>query len=180
MKILVVNGSPKSDGATAKLLEALDLPEQSDYIDCFKKLPLPCMDCGFCKEEFSCALKDLEKEYELIEQADIIIFAFPVYNMSLPSPLKALVERFQKYFNAHFALGIKQPVEKPKKIGIIISSGSDDEFSKTVCVSQIKQAFSVMNGEVECVHWQKNTDIKPIIDSDFELLRRKFNSIFEN
>lgn len=173
---LLITATPHADGVTQQLVLKLCENYSVDaVIDVFKKLPLPCIDCGFCKENTSCALRDLDEEYKLVEQADTVIFAFPVYNMSLPSPLKALIERFQVYYNAHFSRGIEKPINISKRIGVIITSGSSDEFSKTVCVSQIKQAFSVMSGEVESVFWKKDTDSSPVSSEDFERLVRLFS-----
>lgn len=37
-----------------------------------------------------------------LEDADAVIVATPVYNLSFPAPMKALFDRFQRYYEAHF------------------------------------------------------------------------------
>ena len=179
LKYLIIFASPNKHGITADLIKNVEFPSQPEVINIYELMPRPCIDCGFCKEEFSCSQPDLKEEYKLIEQADVIFFAFPVYNMSLPSPLKALIERMQVYYNAHFVLNIDNPMKKHKKIGLIIVSGSDDEYSKNICVSQIKQAFSVMNGSIEFTFWKKNTDILPTDISHYEKLQKMIDKIYE-
>ena len=50
-----------------------------------------------------------------LEDADAVIVATPVYNLSFPAPMKALFDRFQRYYEAHFRRKIAQPITKHKK-----------------------------------------------------------------
>lgn len=148
VNIAAVSASPHSDGITSKMLtQCLDFfPEASVKLyPLYSLLPQPCTDCGFCKKQEGCSKHDLDDFMSAYEQADIVIFASPVYNLSFPAPFKALLDRFQRYFNARFSLGKKPPIAKPKRALLLASCGSHDERGFSVMCSQLEMCFTVLN-----------------------------------
>ncbi len=146
MRICVLKGSPNGDGATQRMLDEFlrRFPYASaDIFDAYSIKAKPCTDCKFCSSAFGCASKDLDDFFKAYESCDIFVTAFPIYFLSLPSPMKSILDRFQKYFSARFSLNIRHPVEK-ERAGVLISScGSDDETGFSVALKQWKMAFSV-------------------------------------
>ena len=59
----------------------------------------PCLGCGSCGMAGACVLKDdYEKELKpLIKEADMIVFAMPVYYYNWPAQLKVCVDRFYSF-----------------------------------------------------------------------------------
>ena len=94
----------------------------------------------------------------MIRRAELLVFATPVYNLTFPAPLKAIVDRFQRYFEARFALGLRPPIEKPKKAALLMTLGSKDMFGAEVVEKQLRMAFSVMNTQLEEVVAWPGTD----------------------
>lgn len=119
MKILILFGSPKTNGSTAKLtgafMKGIRKSDDVEIVHLFSLQPTPCNACGYCKAANGCSKKDLEKFMAKLEDADAVIVATPVYNLSFPAPMKALFDRFQRYYEAHFRRKIAQPITKHKK-----------------------------------------------------------------
>lgn len=161
-KTIVIFGAPNVDKTTGQALN--NYIERNGLIchyfyDCFKNSPLPCCDCGFCKENSACKFSDLNEFYNQFEDADRVIFAFPVYNAGFPAPLKALIDRLQVYYNARFVRNIKKPIQKHKSVTMISVCGSDNDY-KSVLLAQIKPAFTVTNCTLDEYIDIKNTDNK--------------------
>lgn len=157
LNICILKGSPNKNGFTEHILNAFleNFPDASTEIfDAYTVNAKPCIDCKFCSKTFGCASKDLDDFFKSYESCDIFVAAFPIYFLSLPAPMKSILDRFQKYFSARFSLEIKKPVEK-ERIGVLISScGSKDETGFSVILKQWKMAFSVSgikNIETICV-----------------------------
>ena len=127
-KLLIIGGSPRPNGVSEELIRQV----KPYFIDCkiveyntYKLAPAPCTDCRFCEQHAGCANKDLDIFFEDFEDADYIAFFTPVYNNFFPAPLKAVIDRFQRYYSARFKRGAKPPIAKPKRVGVVIVSGSN-------------------------------------------------------
>lgn len=184
LKILVVYSSPKKDGYTKKLLDAFleECPKtaQINFVSAFELGAKPCTDCGYCHKENACKFKDLDEFYKEFELADLIVFATPVYNFSYPAPLKAIFDRFQRYYNARFTRNEKPPISKKRYAVIISTCGSGDEYGFEVIKHQSKSAFSVLNVELCGFIGAKNTDYEKISKDDILKTKLLANSIFNN
>lgn len=161
--LLVFFGSPHKKGKTARLLSTFLQAVGSDgldvrVIDAYDEDVLPCTGCGFCKNEEACAKHDFDEIDALLRRADGIVVATPVYNLSFPSPLKAIVDRTQRYYEARFSLLKKPPIEKPKTAALLVTLGSDDLDGVDVITRQLKMVFSVMNTSLDGLAVWPHTD----------------------
>ncbi len=161
-KLLLINSSPRKDGVSAEIEKQLKAYFTECDIECentYKLAPNPCIACGYCERNDGCAQKDLDDFFVKFEDADYIIFLTPVYNNFFPSPLKALIDRFQRYYSARFVKGIKPPIEKPKKVGLVICSGAKNVPVADYMTNAIKQCFTVLNGELVARYYIPSTDL---------------------
>lgn len=157
---LVIFGSPHKNRHTAKLLnEFLHEHNISEYVmfNCYEESPLPCNDCGWCKLQDHCVLPDLKNFYNQFEQSELVIMAFPVYNGSFPAPLKALIDRFQVYYNARFSRGIRPPIAVAKKVYILLTSGSGKDYSNLI-LEQLSPVFTITNCNLAGIICMASTD----------------------
>ena len=182
-KILVIFGSPKKDGNTTKLLDSFlnSCPKDTEVkeYNCFENNPKPCVDCGYCIEKQKCCFDDLNEFYEYFENADLVVFATPIYNYSFPSPMKALIDRFQRYYNARFKMNIKLSIEKYRQALILSTSGSQDDFGFKVIEYQLTRAFTVLNIDLVGTVYINNTDKKPINNTNIIEIKQLANSLFK-
>lgn len=175
LTVMAIMASPRKNGYTAKLLGSLlrEFPKGTnfDIVNVYDLNPVPCNACGYCKAGNGCTKKDLEDFWVRFENADIIVFATPIYFMGVPAPFKALIDRFQRYYEARFRRNMKNPIEKRRKALLIVTSGSDGEIGYEVIKHQLLQAFSVLNIELCGVTLAKNTDKCGVDNTDVDRAR---------
>lgn len=161
-KALVLFASPNSQGHTRKLLEGFlrDFREDQDWmieeINVYEKNLHPCIGCKACAKKEGCAFDDFDEIDHALRQSDLLVIASPIYSASFPSPMKALLDRTQRYFEARFSLGLKPPIKKHRKAVLLLSMGSREDFGVEVATYQLQRAFTVMNTELcGCAVWQE-------------------------
>lgn len=126
MEILVLNGSPRPHGNTAAMVDIFsDGAQQSGHkvniVNVCQKKIAGCLACEYChtKGNGVCIQKDdMQEIYPLLEQADMIVLASPIYYHSFTGQLQCAINRI-------YAL------DKPKnlkKAALILSSESDHVY----------------------------------------------------
>lgn len=105
MNIVIINGSPRKDGATAKLLMKMSEHLSSktdvniDYLNISDYSLLNCKGCMSCYKNGICCLNDnIEEINTLLAKAHGVIIGSPTYTGSMPGALKTYIDR------GHFVL----------------------------------------------------------------------------
>ncbi len=102
MRILVLNGSPKTQSDTFRMTEAFLRGVSKNHlhevqtVNVIEKNVAPCRGCFRCwqREDGYCVIRDDQNAIlDLYRNADIIIWSFPLYCYSMPSHLKAVLDR---------------------------------------------------------------------------------------
>jgi len=120
MKIVILQGSPRKEGNTARLagafaegaserheVEIFDIPEMKIG---------GCLGCNSCKDSGICAQKDeMQRIYFALNNADMLVLASPVYFYGLSSQLKACIDRLHNPIRDKFHI---------HKAAILLSGGS--------------------------------------------------------
>ena len=165
-KLLIINASPRENGVNAEVIKQVK-PEFADceikQYDVYKLSPAPCIACNYCEMHDGCSNHDLDIFFEDFEDADYIAFFSPIYNNFFPAPLKAIIDRFQRYYSACFCRGANPPIEKPKKVGLVVTSGSSGRQSRQnadFMFNTLKDCFKVLNGDVRARYYIPGTDSK--------------------
>ncbi len=115
-KILVLNGSPRKNGATASLIKAFaeGAKEAGDEIreEYIHGMEIRnCIGCDSCmKSHAGCVQKDegMAKIYDDLSWCDVIVFASPVFFGNFTAQLKAVIDRMWAWFNLPGNFGIKK------------------------------------------------------------------------
>lgn len=113
MKILIINGSPRVNGNSAKLIEEItktfdSLNIEYEVVDIANKDVRGCIACGYCSSNKGCVFKDIVNETSpKFEQADGLIVVSPVYYASPNGTLISFLDRlFQsRYFDLRLKVG---------------------------------------------------------------------------
>ena len=175
LSVMAIMASPRKTGYTAKLLGSLlrEFPKGTDIeiVNLYELAPVPCNACGYCKSGNGCSKKDLEDFFKRFETVDVIVFATPIYFMGVPAPFKALIDRFQRYYEARFRRNTKNPIEKNRKAVLIVTSGSDGEIGYEVIKHQLLQAFTVLNIDLCGAMLARNTDKCGVDQTDVDKAR---------
>ena len=89
-KVLIIKGSCRKDSFTNKILqeafknvENIDL----DIFDAYSEGFAFCNGCNYCENTGRCINKDLDEFFLSFENADVVVFASPVYNGGFSAPI---------------------------------------------------------------------------------------------
>lgn len=128
MKTLIFNGSPRKSGDTVALLNELKAEVGGEFrqIDAYFCDIKPCIDCRFCWTHNGCSVKDKMQEiFSLIDEADNIVIASPIYFSELTGPLLGVLSRLQYFYVSRNFRG-EAALTQRKRNGIIILTGGGD------------------------------------------------------
>lgn len=145
--ILILTGSPRKGGNSDKLADAFIAGAQQaghttvKYSTAGKNIK-GCIDCKTCFSKGSaCSFPDDFNELApLVEQADMIVFATPLYWFSFPTQLKAAIDKFYSFLIGNRELKIKE-------CGLLVSAGDKDESIFDGIVMSYKLIARFLNWE---------------------------------
>ena len=144
MKILVLNGSPRLNGNTAALCEAFcegarQAGHETETLNVGKMKIGACLACEYChgKGAGKCVQNDdMNKIYEALETADMVVIASAVHYWSFTGQMQSAITRF---YAPHKL--------KQKKYALILSSGSPDVYDAPI--SQFESIVNYFGGKAE-------------------------------
>ena len=113
MKVLMINGSPKAKGNTARALEEMSAVFEAEgveveYVQVGNQAVRGCMACGGCSRKGACVFDDVVNELApKFEEADGLVVGTPVYYGSANATLIAVLDRlfYSKQFDATMKVG---------------------------------------------------------------------------
>ncbi len=150
MKILLINGSPKSEGNTsialnevAKTLEAEGIETETIHVG--HKDIHGCIACNKCKEQGYCVFNDLVNEVsKKFEEADGIVVGSPVYYASPAGTLISFLDRL--FYSATF--------DKSMKVGAAVAVARRGGTTATFDV--LNKYFTISNMPVVSSQYWNN------------------------
>lgn len=127
MKVLLLNGSPHTEGSTYTALKEMEKTFaecgiETEIIQVGNQAIRGCVACGFCKTNGKCVVSDLVNETaEKFRECDGIVVGSPVYYASANATLVAFLDRL--FYSASF--------DKTMKVGASIVSARRGGLSAT-------------------------------------------------
>lgn len=129
MKILVLNGSPRPNGNTAKMVAAFREGAESvgsdvTVVEVCKKEIHGCIACEYCHTQGNgkCVQKDdMIEIYDVLKDVDMLVLASPIYYHGISGQLKCVIDRF---YSAAYPTGPK----KLKKAAMFLNSGASRQY----------------------------------------------------
>lgn len=125
--ILVLTGSSRKGGNSDKLADAFIAGAQQAGHTTVKFTTANrringCIDCQTCfSKGTACSVPDDFSELApLLEQADMVVFATPMYWFSFPAQLKAAIDKFYSFL-------ISKRTLKIKECALLVTGGLEDE-----------------------------------------------------
>ena len=118
MKILVLTGSPRKNGNSNTLADyfikgASEAGHQVVRFDAAFKNVHPCTGCNACGMNGPCVFKD---DFEFVRQhlvdADVVVFATPMYYFGISAQLKTVIDRFY---------ALNGQIHRPKKAALLMT-----------------------------------------------------------
>lgn len=133
-KILILNGSPRRNGNTSQLVASFQKGAQSAghqvtevFLDSMKLHG--CKGCfgGGKDSNHPCVQRDdMEKIYPFYRDADIVVFASPLYYWNISGQLKMVIDRLFAIAECH------EDYENPKKDSVLLMAAEGNGFDETV------------------------------------------------
>ena len=129
MKILVLNGSPRVNGDTAKMCKVFkEAAEEKGHeviqIDVCRKNIRGCLACEYChnKGNGSCIQDDDMKQiFPHLKDAEMLVLASPIYYHNISGQLKCVIDRF-------YSILYPKAPETLKKTAMFLASGDPDMY----------------------------------------------------
>ena len=181
-KVLILNGSLRKKSNSTQLGNSLVMPQEYELeinrYNAYNMNVKPCTGCGWCDKNVGCVFDDMDGFFADFEAADYIVITTPVYNGGVPAPLKAIVDRFQRYYALRFAHGVKPPVAKPKRAALVITAGSKGEGREYI-EKMFTQQFTVMNTTLVTTVFVDSTDTKQVGEAEYALAFEQGKKLFE-
>lgn len=145
MKVLMLNGSPKSEGNTATALAEMRTVFENegievDYVHVGQLAVRGCCACGACSKLGKCAIDDVVNELALkLDACDGIVIGSPVYYAALNGTLVSLLDRL--FYSSRFDKRMKVAA------GIVVArrggcSAAFDQLNKYFTISGMALATS--------------------------------------
>lgn len=150
MKVLLLNGSPKVNGCTARALKEVSDTLISEGIE-VKTIQVGskdirgCIACNKCKTDDKCVFDDLVNEVALeFESADGIIVGTPVYYAGANGNIISFLDRL--FYSTHF--------DKSMKVGASVISSR--RGGSTSAYDEINKYFGISNMPiVSSTYWNE-------------------------
>lgn len=154
MRIITVLGSPKKTGNTATALKMFE-KTMADNGHTINRINIAdhkingCLGCNLCfssKEHANCIQKDdVDSLFnQIIDEADLVIYATPLYAHSFPSQMKAFIDR-------HFCLvtnpGLanQSSLIENKRVALLVTCCNPESTTDL-----IQESFDRIFGELRC------------------------------
>ena len=139
MKVLILNGSPRLNGCTARALEKVSktLNEEgieTETIVVGNKDVRGCIACNSCSKTGKCVFNDIVNDIAVkFENADGIIIGSPVYYAGSNGTIISLLDRL--FYSTHF--------DKTMKVGACVLSSR--RAGSTSAIDEINKYFTICN-----------------------------------
>ncbi|MBD3176819.1 MAG: hypothetical protein GF320_16695, partial [Armatimonadia bacterium] len=126
MDLLALNGSPKTDGTVAALLDevtraAKEGGARTERVDVYGLQVAPCIGCMACRPDKECVLEedDAHVMARKLPECDGLVVATPTYWANMSSPLKALFDRIVPAIMGECDKGLPVPRHQGKPAVIV-------------------------------------------------------------
>lgn len=116
MNIVFINGSPRKNGYTTKVMkcveEGIDPKHDVEWIHAYDLIIKPCQSCLQCRPNKECSLPTDDGHYawHKIRSADALVIGSPTYFGNISGPLKTLIDRSLTAFESIAANGLEMPI----------------------------------------------------------------------
>ncbi|MCG9479334.1 MAG: flavodoxin family protein [Actinomycetia bacterium] len=147
--IVAIYGSPRKRGNTEKLMDSFLAGTKSGpagnnlHIEKVAAARLnisPCRGCRNCSRTGQCIIEDdMQDVYGLLEKADLVAVASPIFFTTVSGYLKAVVDRCQRYWSLKYEL--KRRIIHKERQGIFFSCAGSDSDSIFDCARKVIRSF---------------------------------------
>lgn len=174
MKVSVINGSPRKNWNTAKLLnQFMEGMKDScndieiNYINIYDYKFSGCRSCFACKlktfedQPLACRWKDeITDCIDEVRNSDVVVIGSPIYFLDLSAQLKAFLER------------LMYPGKSPNVIplALIMTMNATEEPYKKIILPSV---------DITCKYWENNFGYYPNLYTSFDTYQRDNEHLYK-
>lgn len=142
MKIIVLNGSPRKNGNTEIMVQTFaDTAKKNHHVEILNIASMNirgCLGCKYCwAHQGECVQKDdMQNVIEKLKDADMVVFASPIYWFDITAQLKTVIDRL--YANGSVGFHFN-------KTALLLDAGADHVFD--AAIAQYKAMTSYLKWE---------------------------------
>ena len=139
-KVLILSTSPRKNSNSEALAEAFaagaaESGNQVELITLRGKELRFCLGCFACQKSGKCVIRDdMQEIVPKMEQADVLVFATPIYYYEMSGQMKTLLDRGNPLFVADYRF---------RDVYLLASAAEDEDFVP-------QRAVSGLEGWIEC------------------------------
>ena len=171
MRVLVINGSPRENGCTARALkEVISILNaegiETEVFNVGSKQISGCLSCNYCREKNECVIDDYVNELtKNFEEADGLLVGSPVYYAGCNGTVLSLLDR----------LFHSKRIDKTMKVGAAVLSSR--RGGSTSAFDEINKYFTIANMPVvSSTYWNEVHGYEPSdVEKDLEGLQTMRN-----
>jgi multimeric flavodoxin WrbA len=129
MKILGIEGGPRKDGNTEKLVKqvlagAQEAGCRTEFLKLADLTINYCRGCSSCRATGECVIKDdMDQVVEAIQQCNIIVLGSPVFMWQVSGTTKVFMDRLCRLLTSQY----QSRLSGPKKIAFAYTQGNPDQ-----------------------------------------------------
>ncbi len=141
MKIVVLNGSPRNGGNTEIMVKAFAEAASKNEVVILNVASMNihgCLGCKYCySHKGECVQKDdMVKVFDALKDADMVVFASPIYWFDISAQLKTVIDRLYAGGSTGFHFN---------KTALLLDAGADNVFD--AAIAQYKAMTSYLKWE---------------------------------
>ncbi len=120
MKVIGIDGSPRKDGNTEKLLRKVlvgseEVGAATEFMILADLTINYCRGCGTCRATGECVIKDdMDRVVESIQQTDVVVLATPIYARQVSGNTKVFMDRLCRLLTPKYESRLNGP--KPNSL----------------------------------------------------------------
>ena len=144
-KVFVLSGSPRRKGNSDLLCDefiggAKESGHRVEKVFFREKKIAYCSGCGFCFKEKKCSIQDdMTEILAQMKEADVIVFATPIYFYAMDGQMKTLIDRtcpgYEELNNKEFYF--------------IMTAADNDSTAMDVAIAEFRGFTSCLNNPIE-------------------------------
>lgn len=172
IKVAAIHGSPRknqnSDTMLSAVLEGIGAEYQVSHIYTAFENIKPCTGCNICFKGGGCTIKDyMQEAYKILDEADIVITATPVFFHTVTAQLKAFIDRTQAVWAGKYVID-SSVISRKRRLGFAVCTGGpSEEKSYFDCTLKVLDIFhKCINAKLVGSMTVANVDKHPIKDRE--------------
>jgi multimeric flavodoxin WrbA len=151
VKVLGLEGSPRKNGNTEKLVKAIlggatEKGADTKFYKLAKMNISLCLGCFSCRETGTCVTEDdMQLLHGEIQSSDAIILGSPVYMWQVSGQTKLFMDRLVPFIKPDFTSRLKGK----KRVFMVFTQGNPDEQTFKVYFEYLEKLFSFLHYDVK-------------------------------